>query len=84
MPIVVRGGKNARAINQLLQMAQIWIFPNTSPKGKEQLIAHLEWMRQQQDDLVVACRFETNSTRRTTTIHFEVSFVQQWQPNGRS
>lgn len=80
MPIIVPRKNKAQAINEITYLAQKWIFPNAAPPSREAIMAHLKWMYGHEDELMVACRFETDGTRRTTRIVFECSFVQQ-QPN---
>lgn len=81
MPIIVRKFNKMPAVNEILRLAQRWIYPNCSPASRETIAAHVKWMHEHQDDLIVACRFETNVDKRVTRIVFECSFVQQ-QPTG--
>lgn len=84
MPIVVPRGDNARAIDLIQSLVHDWIFANCSPSDQQILMAHLNWMRMQYDDLVVACRFETSGDQRVTRIYLEASFKHQMtKPNGR-
>lgn len=85
MPITVPRGSNARAIDLIQSLSHDWIFPNCSPHNQAALMAHLRWMRQQHDDLIVRAKFETSEDSRSTRIILEASFVHQYRkPNGRT
>lgn len=82
MPIIIPNKQKNLIINEFLRMSQAYIFKNCSPDSRAALIAHLEWMRKHDDDLIVACRFQTSVDRRTTSMYFEASFVQQQPKTG--
>lgn len=77
MPLIIPRHRKNLVINEFLRLSQAYIFENCSLDSRLALVAHLDWMKQQQDDLLVACRFQTSVDRRTTSMYFEASFVQQ-------
>jgi len=77
MTILIPKKQRGLIINEYQSLAQVYIFPNVSPANRERIVTHLDWMRQQDDDMLVACRFETSTDRRVTSIYFEASFLYQ-------
>jgi len=79
MTILIPKQDRALIINEYLRLAKAYIFPNVSPSDRERIASHLNWMRGHEDDMLVACRFETSTDRRVTSIYFEASFLYQKQ-----
>jgi len=77
MTILIPKHQRGLIINEYLRLAQAYIFRNVSPSDRERIVTHINWMRAQEDDLLVACRFETSTDRRVTSIYFEASFLHQ-------
>lgn len=77
MTILIPKKQRGLIINEYLRLAQAYIFPNVSPDNRERIVDHLNWMRGHEDDMLVACRFETSTDRRVTSIYFEASFLYQ-------